>query len=94
MDERAKLVVQTTTLIAVVQTCLMLIHKRAVRRGDKPVILYAPMLTRDQERMANLNYIYNCSDTEALWMPRMKRAPRESWIRGSSGVRTMVRGLD
>ncbi|KAE8804774.1 Fructose-1,6-bisphosphatase, cytosolic [Hordeum vulgare] len=33
------------------------------------------MLIRDQERMANLNYIYNCNGTEALWMLRMKSAP-------------------
>ena len=39
------------------------------------VIRYAPMLAREQERLANLNHIYNCTDTEALWMLRMKRAP-------------------
>ena len=33
------------------------------------------MLIRDQERIVNLNYTYNCNDTEALWMLRMKRAP-------------------
>ena len=31
------------------------------------------MLIRDNERIANLNYIYNCNDTEALWMLRMKK---------------------
>nr|XP_020183731.1 protein ALP1-like [Aegilops tauschii subsp. strangulata] len=33
------------------------------------------MLVRDQERIANLNYIWNCNDTEALWMLQMKRVP-------------------
>ena len=29
----------------------------------------------EQKSIANLNYIYNCNDIEALWMLRMKRAP-------------------
>src|SRR4051812_43667896 len=32
------------------------------------------MLARDQERLANLNYIYNCNDVEAVQMIRMRRA--------------------
>lgn len=38
------------------------------------------MLTRDKERIANLNHIYNCNDTEALWMLRMRRAPFASLV--------------
>jgi hypothetical protein len=33
------------------------------------------MLARDQERIANLNYIYNTNDVEAVQMLRMRRAP-------------------
>jgi hypothetical protein len=33
------------------------------------------MLARDQERIANLNYIYNTNDVEAVHMLRMRRAP-------------------
>ena len=39
------------------------------------------MLIRDQERIANLNYIYNCNNTEALWMLQMKRAPFARLVR-------------
>ena len=70
-----RLVVQAAALISVIQAWVMFMHKRDVRRGETPVITYAPMLMREQERIANLNHIYNCTDTEALWMLRMKRAP-------------------
>ena len=33
------------------------------------------IVSQEQERIQNLNYIYNCNDVEALWMLRMKRAP-------------------
>jgi hypothetical protein len=33
------------------------------------------MLARDQERIANLNYIYNFNVVEAVQMLRMQRAP-------------------
>jgi hypothetical protein len=33
------------------------------------------MLQRDQERIANLNWIYNRNDVEAVQMLRMRRAP-------------------
>jgi hypothetical protein len=32
------------------------------------------MVQRDQERIANLNHIYNCNDVEAIQMLRMRRA--------------------
>ncbi|XBI16739.1 hypothetical protein VPH35_058943 [Triticum aestivum] len=69
------LVVQAATLIAMIQERVMFMHRRVVDRGERHVMCYAPMLMREQERIANLNYIYNCNDTEALWMIRMKRAP-------------------
>ena len=39
------------------------------------MIRYGPLFPREQERIQNLNYIYNCNDVEALWMLWMKRAP-------------------
>jgi hypothetical protein len=33
------------------------------------------MIPQDQERIANLNYIYNCNDVEAIQMLHMRRAP-------------------
>jgi hypothetical protein len=33
------------------------------------------MLTRDQERIANLNYIYNTNDVDVVQMLRMRKAP-------------------
>jgi hypothetical protein len=33
------------------------------------------MLAQDQERIANLNYIYNCSGVEASQMLQIRRAP-------------------
>ena len=70
-----KLLIQASTLIVVIQAWVMLVHKRVVRRNSKPMIIYDPMLARDMERMANLNYIYNCNDVEAVNMLRMRRTP-------------------
>ena len=52
----------------------MLVHKRVVRHNSKPVIRHGPMLSRDSERMANLNYIYNINDVEIVNMLRMTRS--------------------
>ena len=52
-----------------------MVHKRAVRHAAYPRVTYGPMLQRDQERIANLNNIYNCNDVEASQMLRMRRAP-------------------
>ncbi|KAI4966652.1 hypothetical protein ZWY2020_037672 [Hordeum vulgare] len=53
----------------------MFMHQRVVRRVGRPLIRYGSMFIQDQERIQNLNYIYNCNEVEALWMLRMKRAP-------------------
>ncbi|XP_051202388.1 protein ALP1-like [Lolium perenne] len=50
-----------------------MVHKRAVRHADFPRVIYGPMLKRDQERIANLNNIYNCNDVEAIQMLQMRR---------------------
>ncbi|SPT19060.1 unnamed protein product [Triticum aestivum] len=75
MDARMRLIIQAAALISVIQAWVMFMHQRVVRRAGRPLIRYGPFLPREQERIQNLNYIYNCNDVEALWMLRMKRAP-------------------
>jgi hypothetical protein len=59
----------------VIQAWILLLHKRAVMRAAFPQVSYGPLLQRDQERIANLNYIYNRNDVEAVPMLRMRRSP-------------------
>ena len=66
---------QTAALIAVIQAWILLIHKIVVRRTATPLVTWGPMFVRDRERMANLNYIYNNNEVEAIQMLRMGRAP-------------------
>jgi hypothetical protein len=40
-----------------------------------PTMTYDSILARDQERIANLNFIYNTNDLEVVKMLRMRRAP-------------------
>jgi hypothetical protein len=68
------LVHQAAALVSVIQAWILLLHKRAVMRAVFPQVIYGPMLQRDQERIANLNYIYNKNDVEAIQMLRMRRA--------------------
>ncbi|SPT19328.1 unnamed protein product [Triticum aestivum] len=74
MDARMRLVIQAAALISVIQAWVMFMHQRAVRRAGRPLIRYGPLFPREQERIQNLNYIYNRNDVEALSMPRMKIA--------------------
>ena len=69
------LIRQTAALIAVVQAWILLVRKIVVRRNAYPLFSYGPMLVRDQERIANLNHIYNTIDLEAMQMLRMGRGP-------------------
>ncbi|XP_073362248.1 uncharacterized protein [Aegilops tauschii subsp. strangulata] len=69
-----RLIIQAAALISVIQAWGMFMHQRVVRRAGRPLIRYGPLFPREQERIQNLNYIYNCNDVEALWMLRMKRA--------------------
>ena len=62
------LIVQAAALIAVMQAWLLLVHHRAVRRNYRGVIRYGPLWHRDRERIANLNYIYNNNEVEAMNM--------------------------
>ena len=75
MDAWMRLIIQAAALISVIQAWVMFMHQRVVRRVGRPLIHYGPMFIREQERIQNLNYIYNCNDAETLWMLRMERAP-------------------
>jgi hypothetical protein len=68
------LIHQAAALVAVIQAWILLIHKRSVMRAAYPRVSYGPMLPRDQERLANLNNIYNTNDIDALQMLRMRVA--------------------
>ena len=63
-----RLIIQAASLISVIQAWVMFMHQRAVRRGRRPLIRYGPLFIREQEKIQNLNYIYNCNDVEAPWM--------------------------
>ena len=63
-----RLIIQAAALISVIQAWVMFMHQRAVRHAGRPLIRYGPLFSREQERIQNLNYIYNCNDVEALWM--------------------------
>jgi hypothetical protein len=71
------LIHQVAALVALIQAWILLLHKRAVMREAFPQVSYGPMLQQDQERIANLNYIYNYNrkDVEAVQLLRMRRAP-------------------
>jgi hypothetical protein len=69
------LIHQEATLVAVIQARILLLHKRTVMHAVFSQVSYGPMLQRDQERIANLNYIYNRNDVEVVQMLRMRRAP-------------------
>jgi hypothetical protein len=65
---------QATTLVVVIQAWILLLHKRAVMCAAFPQVSYGLMVQRDQERIANLNWIYNRNDVEAVQMLRMRRS--------------------
>jgi hypothetical protein len=62
---------QAASLVAVIQACIFLLHKRSVMRAAYPRVTYDLMLARDHESIADLNYIYNTNDVEAVQMLRM-----------------------
>ena len=66
---------QTASLVAVIQAWMMMIHKILVKRYAFARLPYGPMLARDRERMANLNFIYNNCEIESIQMLRMGRGP-------------------
>ncbi|XP_071683459.1 protein ALP1-like [Lolium perenne] len=74
-NDQLQLVHHTAALIICVQVWILMVHKRAVRHVAYPRVTYVPMLQRDQERIANLNNIYNCKNVETIQMLRMRRAP-------------------
>jgi hypothetical protein len=69
------LIHEAATLVAVIQAWILLPHKISVMRAAYPRVTYGPMLARDQEMIANLNYIYNTNDVAAVQILRMRRVP-------------------
>ena len=76
----------TAALIAVIQAWILLIHKIVVRRTATPLVTWGPMFIRYQERIANLKYMYNNNEVEAVQMLRMGRAPSMNLSKGSERV--------
>jgi hypothetical protein len=84
---KLELIHQVAVLIIVIHAWIMMLQKRLVRHDAFPPLNSDLMLPRDQERIANLNDIYNCNDVEAIQMLRMGRAPfyalvKMYWERG------------
>jgi hypothetical protein len=75
------LIHQVAALAAVIQAWILLLHKRADMRVAFPQVSYGLMLQRDQERIANLNYIYNKNDVDAVQMLRMRRSPFDELVK-------------
>jgi hypothetical protein len=73
------LIHQAAALVVVIQAWI-LPHKISVMRVARPAVTYGPMLARDQERIANLNFIYNTNDVEVVRMLRMRRAPSMNYL--------------
>jgi hypothetical protein len=69
------LIHQASALIAKIQAWILLLQKIPVMQVVYPLVTYGPMLARDQEGVANLNFIYNTNDVDVVQMPRMRRAP-------------------
>jgi hypothetical protein len=76
----------------VIQAWILLLHNIAVMRAAFPQVSYGPLLARDQEKIANLNYVNNRNDVEAAQMLRMRRVTfyelvkrfRERWLLSDS----------
>lgn len=70
---RRQLMIRGTALVTVISAWMWLRFRRMMRfrRG----ITYGPMSARDQERAANLSFIYNSQDVHCVELLRMRRAP-------------------
>jgi hypothetical protein len=64
-----------TTLVAVIQAWICLLHKRLVMRDAYPPMTYGMMLARDRERVSNLSFMYTTNNVEVIQMLQMRRAP-------------------
>lgn len=70
---RRRLIIRGATLVVVVSAWFSVRFRRISR--SRPSISYGPLSARDQERAANLRFIYHSNDTNCLELLRMKRAP-------------------
>jgi len=71
-EQRRLLVVKAAAFIAVMYAFFNSRVRLAQR--SRPRITYAPMSAMDEERQANLDKIYNCTDIECVATLRMRRA--------------------
>jgi hypothetical protein len=72
-SRRRQLIIRGAALVVVVSAWFYVRFRRmsTSRQG----ITYGPMSERDQERIANLRFIYHSDDTNGVDLLRMKRAP-------------------
>jgi hypothetical protein len=68
-----ELIVRGAALVSLINAWTWLRSRRMMssRRG----ISYGPMTARDQERAANLRFIYHSQDVHCVELLRMRRAP-------------------
>jgi hypothetical protein len=69
------MIYQEAALVVVIQAWILLLQKRSVMRVAYPPVTYDLMLARDQESIANLNFIYNTNDVEVVQMLRDEKCP-------------------
>ena len=58
-----------------------MILKIIAKRNAYPPVTYGPLFVRDQERIANLNFIYKSTEVEVVQMLRMSRGPFYELVR-------------
>jgi hypothetical protein len=51
-----------SSTVTMIQAWILLLHKRFVMQVAYPRVTYGPALVQDQERIANVNFIYNMND--------------------------------
>lgn len=75
---RRRLVIRGSALVVVVSAWFFVRFRRMSRY--RPSISYGPLSQRDQERAANLRFIYHSNDNNCVELLRMKRAPFSSFV--------------
>ena len=72
MDFQARRRAAAAMLVAVATWFFLWFRRRA---QDARSVTYGPMADRDQQRMNNLNYIYNSDEVHCVNLLRMRKAP-------------------
>lgn len=70
---RRRLIIRGAALVVVVSAWLFVRFRRMSR--SLRALPFGPMFERDQQRMNNLNFIYESNDMQCVELLRMKRAP-------------------